>query len=262
MPGVCSCSISTRPRGSPRLNSISRTYTRGASPTFRSGWSRNGTTPFGRNARLAVIHAFFHYAAYRHPEHSALIPQVLAIPFKCYDQLHIDFLTTTETDALLAVVDRSTWVGRRDYALLVLVLQTGLRVSELTQLTVGDVDLGPGAAVRCQGKGRKRRVTPLTPATAAILKAWQAELPGAANQPLFPTVRRGPMSTDAVQWLLTKYGKMPTHSCDSLAHKHLTPHVLRHTRAMNLLTSGVDITVIALWLGHVFRPPRSMSTQT
>lgn len=203
-----------------------------------------------RNARLAAIHAFFHYAAYRHPEHSALIQQVLAIPFKRYDQPHIDFLTTTETEALLAVVDRSTWVGRRDYALLVLVLQTGLRVSELTQLTVDDVDLGPGAAVRCQGKGRKRRVTPLTPATAATLKAWLAERPGAAHQPLFPTVRGGPMSTDAVQWLLTKYGKMATHSCDSLAHKHLTPHVLRHTCAMNLLTSGVDITVIALWLGH------------
>lgn len=203
-----------------------------------------------RNARLAAIHAFFHYAAYQHPEHSALIQHVLAIPLKRSDQPRIDFLTLAEAAALLAAVDRSTWVGRRDYTLLVVALQTGLRVSELTGLTVGDVNVDHGACVRCQGKGRKQRATPLRAATVTTLKAWLTERQGQPHQPLFPTVRGGRLSTDAVQWLLAKYAKAAGRTCPPLAAKHLTPHTLRHTCAMNLLIDGVDITVVALWLGH------------
>lgn len=203
-----------------------------------------------RNARLAAVHAFFRYAAFRHPEHSAVIQRVLAIPFKRHDRPQVDFLTTIETEALLAAVDRSTWVGRRDYALLILALQTGLRVSELTGLTVGDVELETGACVRCCGKGRKHRATPLNPSTVATLQAWLGEWTGQAHQPLFPTIRGGLMSVDAVQWLLFKYVNQAAPNCETLTRKRITPHVLRHTCAMNLLTSGVDITVIALWLGH------------
>lgn len=203
-----------------------------------------------RNARLAAIHAFFHYAAYRHPEHAALIQHVLAIPAKRFEQPHIDFLTEAESAALLNAVDQKTWVGRRDYALLMMLLQTGLRVSEVTGLTIADVDLGSSAVVRCTGKGRKQRATPLATATVATLKAWLTEWRGADHQPLFPTVRGNRLSTDAVQWLLTKYAERARGACPTLARKHLTPHVLRHTCAMNLLRSGVDITVIALWLGH------------
>lgn len=202
------------------------------------------------NARLAAIHAFFRYAAYRHPEHAALIQHVLAIPAKRFEQPHIDFLTEVESAALLKAVDQETWVGRRDYALLMVLLQTGLRVSELTGLTIADVDLGSSAVVRCFGKGRKKRATPLKAETVATLKAWLAEWHGADHQSLFPTVRGHRLSTDAVQWLLTKYEQRARVTCPTLARKHLTPHVLRHTCAMNLLRSGVDITVIALWLGH------------
>jgi integrase/recombinase XerD len=203
-----------------------------------------------RNARLAAIHAFFRYAAYRHPEHAALIQHVLAIPAKRFEQPHIDFLTEVESAALLNAVDQETWVGRRDYTLLMVLLQTGLRVSELTGLTIADVDLGASAVVRCSGKGRKQRATPLTAATVATLKAWLTEWRGAEHQSLFPTVRGHRLSTDAIQWMLTKYEKKARVTCPTLARKHLTPHVLRHTCAMSLLRSGVDITVIALWLGH------------
>jgi len=203
-----------------------------------------------RNARLAAIHAFFRYAAYRHPEHAGLIQYVLAIPAKRFEPPHIDFLTEVESAALLNAVDQETWIGRRDYTLLMVLLQTGLRVSELTGLTIADVDLGPSAVVRCSGKGRKHRATPLTAATVAQLKVWLAEWRGAEHQWLFPTVRGTRLSTDAVQWMLTKNEERARVTCSTLARKHLTPHVLRHTCAMNLLRSGVDITVIALWLGH------------
>jgi len=203
-----------------------------------------------RNARLAAIHAFFRYAAYRHPEHAGLIQYVLAIPAKRFEPPHIDFLTEVESAALLNAVDQETWIGRRDYTLLMVRLQTGLRVSELTGLTIAEVDLGPGAVVRCSGKGLKHPATPLTAATVAQLKVWLVEWRGAEQQWLFPTVRGTRLSTDAVQWMLTKNVERARVTCPTLARKHLTPHVLRYTCAMNLLRSGVDITGIALWLGH------------
>jgi integrase/recombinase XerD len=209
---------------------------------------RNGVRT--RNARLAAIHSLFRYAALRHPEHAGLIQRVLAIPAKRYDRALVCFLTPTEVDALLAAPDRSTWLGRRDHALLVLAVQTGLRVSELTGLTVAGLHLGDGPHVKCHGKGRKERATPLTRQTVAVLHAWMRERAGAVTDPVFPTRQGHPLSVDAIQWLLAKHVRTAAARCPSLRAKTVSPHVLRHTCAVNLLRAGVDIATIALWLGH------------
>lgn len=209
-----------------------------------------GNSTRTRNARLAAIHSFFRYLALREPAHAASIQRVLAIPGKRCPHRPIDFLDHDEMLALLAAPDRRTWIGRRDHALLLLALQTGLRVSELTGLRRGDVVLGAGAHVRCRGKGRKERCTPLRPEVVTALRAWVRELGHAPDAPLLPTARGGPMSRDAVEHLLARHAKAATARCPSLARKRLSPHVLRHSTAMELLRRGVDRSVIALWLGH------------
>jgi site-specific recombinase XerD len=209
---------------------------------------RNGART--RNARLAAIHSLFRYAALRHPEHAALIQRVLAIPAKRYDRTLVCFLTPPEVDALLAAPDRSTWLGRRDHALLVLAVQTGLRVSELTTLTLSDLHLGQAPHVRCHGKGRKERATPLTRQTVNVMRDWIRERAGSGTEPVFPTRQGHPLSVDAVQWLLAKHVTTATSLCPSLRSKTVSPHTLRHSCAVNLLRAGVDIATIALWLGH------------
>jgi len=181
-----------------------------------------------RNTRLAAIRSLFRYAALRHPEHAGSIQRVLAIPSKRYERAVVSFLAPDEVDALLVAPDRSTWIGRRDHALLLLAVQTGLRVSELTRLACGDVELGPGAHVRCHGKGRKERVTPLTTHTVAVLRVWMRERAGQPTDPLFPTGRGTQLSADAVQWLLAKHAAAAAKSCRSIANKRVSPHVLRH----------------------------------
>jgi site-specific recombinase XerD len=203
-----------------------------------------------RNARLSAIHSLFKFAALRHPEHAGLIGRVLAIPPKRYERQIVTFLTDDEIDALMAAPDQRTWLGRRDHALLLLAVQTGLRVSELTSLTRADVVLGTGAHVRCLGKGRKERATPLTPTTATVLGAWLEERPGPSTTPLFPTRQGQALSRYGVTLLVSKHAKAAADSCPSLATKTVSPHVLRHTAAMRLLHVGVDTAVIALWLGH------------
>lgn len=203
-----------------------------------------------RNARLAAIHSFFHYAALRHPEHAALIQRVLAIPAKRTDRGPISYLTAAEIDALLAAPDCATRLGRRDHALLTLALQTGLRVSELCGLCRDDITLGTGAAVSCMGKGRKQRATPLTAATASVVSNWLKESPGAPDGPLFPGPQGRPLSRDAIRRLVERHVATAISSCPSLATKRVAPHVLRHSCAMQLLDAGVDVAVIALWLGH------------
>jgi integrase/recombinase XerD len=203
-----------------------------------------------RNTRLAAVHSLFVYAALRHPEHAALIQRVLAIPAKRTDRQIVSFLTHDEVDALLAAPDRSTWAGRRDHALLLVAVQTGLRVTELTTLTCADVELGTGAHLRCHGKGRKERITPLTTQACGVLRVWLAERRGEPDDPLFPSRRRGPLSRDAVALLVAKHAAAAGQRCPALAAKTVSPHVLRHTCAMSLLAVGVDISVIALWLGH------------
>ena len=203
-----------------------------------------------RNNRLAAIHSLFAYAALRHPEHAEVIQRVLAIPHKRMDRQLVCYLTAAEIDALIAAPDPDSWIGRRDRTLLLVAVQTGLRVSELTSMSCGDVVLGTGAHVRCRGKGRKDRITPLTTQGAQALEVWLAERRGAAAEALFPSRRRSSLSRDAVALLLAKHVKTAATTCPSLATKEVTPHVLRHTCAMQLLAAGVDITVIALWLGH------------
>jgi len=203
-----------------------------------------------RNARLAALHSFFRYAAFEEPGHSAAIQRVLAIPHKRAERKLVAFLGRDEVEALLHAPDRGTALGRRDYTLLLLAIQTGLRVSELTQLRWQDVRLDSGAHVRCQGKGRKDRCTPLTAQTVAALRSRQRESGPLPSDPVFPSRRSGPLSRDAVERLVTKYAALASSACPSLKHKHVSPHTLRHTSAMQLLAAGVERTVLALWLGH------------
>jgi integrase/recombinase XerD len=204
-----------------------------------------------RNARLAAIHSFYRYALPLIPDRAHTASQVLAIPQRRHDHATVSYLTSPEIDALLAAPDRTTWHGRRDHTLLVTAVQTGLRVSEVTRLTVQDVTTTtPGAAIHTTGKGRRQRATPLTKQSAAILRAWLPEAGPAPSGPAFPTRRGTPMSADAVQRLVAKHATAAARSCPSIAGKHVTPHTLRHTAAMALLHAGVDTSVIALWLGH------------
>jgi site-specific recombinase XerD len=203
-----------------------------------------------RNARLVAVHSLFHYAAIQEPAHAGLIQRVLAIPQKRFEPATISFLTRQEIEAILAVPDRADWIGRRDHALLVVGFQTGLRVSELTGLRCQDVALGRGPHIRCLGKGRKQRCTPLTRQTVAVLRTWLQELHAQPDAPLFPSRRGTPLSRDAVERLVDKYATTAMNSCPSLRDKTITPHVLRHSAAMQLLHAGVDTSVIALWLGH------------
>jgi integrase/recombinase XerD len=203
-----------------------------------------------RNARLAAIHSLFRYVALQEPAHAAVIQRVLAMPSKRYHRRLIDFLTHAEMEALLTAPDRETWIGRRDHALLFLALQTGLRVSELVSLKCDDVVLGSGAHVRCCGKGRKERCTPLRRDALATVRCWLRERLGRPEDPLFPSGRVGAMNRDAVEYLLAKYTATAQKRCPSLERKHVSPHVLRHSTAMDLLQRGIDRSVIALWLGH------------
>jgi integrase/recombinase XerD len=203
-----------------------------------------------RNARLAAIHSLFHYAALKAPEHAAVISQVLSIPPRRRERAIVSYLTAEQADVLIAAPDRTTWHGRRDHALLLLAIQTGLRVSELTGLARQDIHLGAGPHVRCHGKGRKDRATPLTGQTVKVLRTWLAELDPAPDSPLFPTQAGGQLSRDAVERLVAKHSTAAADHCPSVMAKNVTPHTLRHTAAMSLLKAGVDTSVIALWLGH------------
>ncbi len=209
-----------------------------------------GNKARSRNVRLAAIHSFFRYVALQEPSHSALAQRVLAMPNKRYKKKQIEFLTRPEIDALLAAPDPHTWAGRRDRTMLLVAVQTGLRVSELTALCCGDVTLTTGAHVRCLGKGRKERCTPLRQEAVAALQAWLHERKGLASDPLFPNIRGSRISTDSVERRLEKHLAAARQKHPSLRNKHVTPHVLRHTTAMELLQGGVDCAVIALWLGH------------
>lgn len=209
-----------------------------------------GNNARSRNVRLAAIHSFFQYVALHEPSHSALAQRILAIPSKRYKRRQIEFLTRSEIDALLAAPDRDTWTGRRDRALMLVTVQTGLRVSELTGLCCQDIVLGAGAHVRCTGKGRKERCTPLRKEAVATLRAWLRERNADPSDPLFPNARGGPLSPDGVQYLLDKHIATASQQCPSLKKKRVSPHVLRHSAAMDLLHHGVDRSVIALWLGH------------
>jgi integrase len=203
-----------------------------------------------RNNRLAALHAFFQYVALNEPALALHCQRVLAIPSKRYERDPVEFLDEQETAALVAAPAPETWIGRRDRAILRLVVQTGLRNSEVRSLRRQDVHLDTGAHVRCLGKGRKTRWTPLRPELAALLKDWLAEQAGAPGDPLFPSSRGGPLSADALQRTVSRHVATASRACPSLRTKTVTPHTLRHTAAMDLLRHGADLSLIALWLGH------------
>ena len=203
-----------------------------------------------RNARLAAIHSFFRYVSFQQPRCADLCRRILAIPSKRYERRPIEYLTREEIDALVAAPDTSMWIGRRDQVLLLVDIQTGLRVSELIGLRRQDIMLGRGAHVRCWGKGRKQRCTPLRKDTVKSLATWLRECPNAPETPVFPSIRGGSLSRDAVERLVARHRETAARGCPSLKRKTITPHVLRHTAAMELLQRGIDPTVIALWLGH------------
>ena len=209
-----------------------------------------GNSPRTRNARLAAIQSLFRYSALRHPEHAASIARVLEIPTKRHRQTVISYLERPEIDALLEAPDRTTWLGRRDHAMILVAIQTGVRVSELVNLTIAAVTLTTGAHLKVLGKGRKERSAILTAETVAVLREWLREREGHPHEPTFPTLRGGSLTPRAFALLLDKHTATAVRACPSLTTKRVTPHVLRHTNAMLLRAENVDILTIALWLGH------------
>ncbi len=212
--------------------------------------SKRGNSARSRNTRLSAIRSFFKYVAGNEPQLLHHCQRVLAMPAKRHEKRTIDYLARDEIEAVIAAPDLSTWHGRRDRTLLILGLQTGLRVSELINLNCGDILLGAGAHVRCMGKGRKERATPIRKDSVKVLRDWLAERAGAEDDPVFTSNRDARLSRDAVEQIVRKHVRTATERCPTLKKKRVTPHVLRHSAAMQLLQNGVDRTVIALWLGH------------
>ena len=209
-----------------------------------------GNTVRTRNTRLAALHAFFLFVSIQEPTLGLQCQRILAIPTKRYEQATVEFLTENEATAVIAAPDTQTWIGSRDRALLLLAFQTGLRNSEIRSLKRQDLVFGTGAHVRCFGKGRKMRCTPLRPDVVTIMKDWLGHHPSKDTDPVFPSLRGGHMSSDALQKLVARHVATASVKCQSLKEKKVTPHTLRHAAAMSLLIHGVDLSVIALWLGH------------
>lgn len=206
--------------------------------------TKRGASAKTRNLRLTAIRSFFRFVSFEEPAHSALIQRVLAIPSKRHDKRQVHFLTRPEIEAILAVPDRTTWLGRRDRTLLLVAAQTGMRLSELTGLDRAAVHLGSGAHVRCIGKGRKERCTPLTTLARQAFQSWLKETARKGAPTVFPSVHGGRLTADSVQALLAKHVAIARQSCPSLKSKRVSPHVLRHSAAMELLQAGVDCSVI------------------
>jgi site-specific recombinase XerD len=218
--------------------------------TFLDNLEKGGLSVRSRNLRLTALHSFFRYAAFEAPAQSAQIQRVLAIPSKRFTRTLVQFLTRAEVDALLAAPDHTKWGGRRDHAFLMVAVQTGLRLSEMTGLTRKDLILEPGGHIRVIGKGRKERCTPIASSTRAVLKAWLREPKRGGGNILFPSAKGRRLSVHGVQYLLNKHRMKASRVCPSLKDKRVTVHRCRHTMAMDLLQAGVDRSVIALWLGH------------
>ncbi len=203
-----------------------------------------------RNLRLAAIRSFFRYVALRDPESVSLTTRILAIPVKRADRRIVSYLTRPEMDAILAAPDRTNWLGRRDHALLLTFYNTGARVSELRTLRRESVSFGATASLHLHGKGRKDRQVPLWPTTARVLRMWFDEIANVPGDLAFPNARGGTFSSDGVAYVVSMNVKRATPHCPSLAAKRITPHLIRHTTAMHLLQSGIDPSLIALYLGH------------
>ena len=203
-----------------------------------------------RNARLAALRSFLRFAALRDPESLALIHRALAIPIKRCSRPLVGFLSREEVQAIINAPDSSTWAGQRDQVLWATLYNTGARVSEALSIKVSDVVLASSPSVRLHGKGRKDRAIPIWPATAAQIRRWLTRIDSAPGKPLFPAANGGHLTRSAIADRLKRATKTATTMCASLAGRKISPHTFRHATAMHLLQSGVDITLIALWLGH------------
>jgi integrase/recombinase XerD len=203
-----------------------------------------------RNIRFAAIRSFMRYVAFQEPSALAVAQSVLAIPMKRFEQPLIGFLSREHIEAILAAPDRNTWAGQRDRVMLSTLYNTGARVSELTGMQVGDLTLAPSASVRIHGKGRKERFVPLWPDTAAQLKRWLRAYPRSHEDPLFPNRSGGHMTRIGLTERLRLAAKRAARQYPELHKRRIFPHLIRHSIAMHMLQAGVDITVIALWLGH------------
>jgi integrase/recombinase XerD len=205
-----------------------------------------------RNVRLSAIHAFFRYVGIHTPERIEQAQRILGIPFKRTGTQPIDYLEYDEVRAVLCSVNRATQEGRRDYALLALLFNTGARVQEVVDLGACDLQLDSPPQVKLFGKGRKRRICPLWPQTAQVLKEFATEraLDLRSNAPIFCNQRGTRLSRFGIRYILAKYCKHAIGACPSLAGKRLHPHSMRHSCAMFLLKSGVDLVDISHWLGH------------
>jgi integrase/recombinase XerD len=203
-----------------------------------------------RNVRLAAIRTFFRWIALRDPENVGLATRVMAIPQKRTDKKLVQALSRSEMEAILAAPDLTNWQGRRDHALLLTLYNSGARVSEITSMQRGQVHFGATTFLQLHGKGRKERSVPLWTKTSRALQVWFRELEGTSHQTAFPNARGKPLSRDGVDYILQQAFTCATEKCESLQGRKISPHTVRHATAMHLLQSGVDITVIALWLGH------------
>lgn len=207
-------------------------------------------SPRTRNARLAAIHSFARYASFRDPTSLPVLQRLLAIPSKRFERPLLGFLTRAEVEALLAAPDRTTWSGHRDAILFALLYNTGARLSEITGLRVGEVRLERQACVHLHGKGRKERVVPLWKTTARQVDSWLDRVGRDARAPVCPNRDGTRLSPSGMRSRLTRAVKQAATKCPSLRGRRISPHTLRHTTAMHLLQSGVDLSTIALWLGH------------
>lgn len=204
-----------------------------------------------RNARLSAIKSFLKYAAHQDFTALATIESGLAIPMKRHDKAVLGFLTRPEMEAIITAPDRRSWVGQRDHALFSVLYNTGARVSEAIGMRVGDVVLDVSPVAHLRGKGRKRRSVPLWKATARTIQQWIQQLPKTSDEDfLFPSRSGGKLSRSSVTQRLALAVADSTGQHPQLVGRTISPHTIRHTTAMHLLQSGVDITVIALWLGH------------
>jgi site-specific recombinase XerD len=212
--------------------------------------NERGNVVRSRNIRLSAIRTFFRFVALRDPELVELVTRILSIPVKRPDKKLVGYLTREEMEALLTVLDRSKWIGRRDYALLLTMYNSGARVSEMTALQCGQITFGATTFLELHGKGRKDRMIPLWSQTSGVLKQWFEELGGDKGQIAFPNARGKPLTRQGVNYLVRQATQKAQSQCRSLQSKNVTPHVIRHTTAMHLLQAGIDIATIALWLGH------------
>ena len=212
--------------------------------------TERGNSARTRNLRLTAIRSFMRYASLREPSLLPVAQRVLAIPVKRFDRPVLGYLSRDEITAIIDAPDRSTWSGQRDAVLFAVLYNTGARVSEITRLHVADVLVDRASSLLLHGKGRKERVVPLWKSTAVQLRRWLPRIDGNPDAPVFPNRAGKPLSRSGVERQLRVACRKAAERHPSLATRRISPHTLRHTTAMHLLQSGVDITVIALWLGH------------